>query len=218
MKKAMLWVKILAAGAAAGGAIHMAIRTAEQLRIGAGLSAGALLDWSFALFPALFVLIYALGNRQNLVLAAAAIIASAPCFIALWDRVDELARQMDRTAPPRGAVGILEWVIQGSGILLQLAGLILFLWVAADSLRGLKGLKVSRTLVSVWAGMQGIRCIVYIWDTAVSLTDPREAAAGVVPSGLLLASNLSGILAVLCFTAAWTVLVWGGLKREQKDF
>lgn len=221
MKKAIAWGRILSAGAAVWGVMNGVSPVILRSEAGASFDLQTIFSPVFFVLSAVLLLAYACWGRPlrpaHPLLTFAAAAAAIPCAYGICADIRSLAAAAQRIAPPRGAVGILEWVIRGGGILLQLVGLILFLWVAADSLRGLKGLKVSRALVSVYAGMQGIRCIVYIWETAVSLTDSRGAAAEAVPGGLLLVSNLSGILAVLCFVAAWTVLVWGGLRRDDRE-
>lgn len=219
MKKAMLWVKILSAAAAVCGVMNGVSSVTLRWEASASLDLQTIFSLVFSVLPAVLLLAYACWGRPlrpaHPLLTFAAAAAAISCAYGIYADIRSLGATVQRIAPPRGAVGILGWVIRGGGVLLQLVGLILFLWVAADSLRGLKGLKTGRTLGSVYAGLQGIRCIVYIWTTVVSLTDSRGAAADAVPSGLLLASNLSGILAILCFAAAWTILVWGGLKREN---
>lgn len=219
MKKSILWVRFLSAltavtalGTAATSVMMIGIPLNE-------LPLRMILSWIYSLIPPALLLICCLTDRpKRPLLTAAAVAAAIPCGFGVYDGVQTLVLTARRLSPPQGAVGWLGWVIQENGLLLQAVGLVLFLWVTVDSLRGFKGLKTDRALVSVYAGLQGIRCGYYLWMTWITvktLTDPGVTAGD--PSSSLplwLTNALCGILAVLCLTAAWAVLIWGGVKGE----
>lgn len=240
MKKALLWVRVLSAVAAVGvvgalillGVLLSTPVTSEFWRT------TALLTRSYGLLPPVLLLIWALICRSKgpcrPLLAAAALTAAVPCGLFFCDwfqrRIIQDGGGVVREWQwgwlafeewPRYSLTEPKWFMEAVRWWIGLAaliGVLFFLWVAADVLLRHRGSAVSRGLVSLYALLRAGQCAFLIWEftvTITALTDPDVWSIS-RPFPLMPYFEVCCILAGTCLTAAWTVLIWGGVKRSER--
>lgn len=242
MKKAMLWVKILTAAAAVtavGAVIMLIVPLLSSTMTGAPVwQTNVILAHSYALLPPALLLLWALIRRPERpcrpVLAAAAVAAAIPCSLFFYDWFHQMILRDGGGLINKWQLGWLafeEWprfYIKGAAAFLTavrwelglaaMIGILFLIWTAVDSLLRHRGLAVSRGLVSVYALLRAAQSAFLFWEFTVTLrlfTDPYVSVIS-RPSSLQPFFDLCCILSGLCLIAAWTVLIWGGLKRSEK--